>query len=410
MNKKPAVWFILATILIDAIGIGLIFPLMPDLMDRVGAGGAANGAVWGGVLMAAYAAMQFLFSPIMGALSDAFGRKPVLLFALFALALDYVLMALAGTLWLLVIGRVIAGIAGATHITATAYLADISAPEDRAANFGLIGATFGIGFVLGPALGGLLAGISVTAPFWVAAALAGLNVVFGLFVLPESLAPEKRRPFTPTDANPFATITKIGRLPGVARPLAVLFVFEFANMVYPTLWAFWGRAMFDWSATMIGASLAAYGVGVALTQTLVLPRLLRWLGDYRVLMVALVTGVLGAIGFGLAGAAWMVAPILVVACLSDMTPPVATGLMANLTTEDRQGALQGVIASLGSLAAVTAPIIMTPLFRAFAQPEAAVFLPGAPFLFAALLMAGTLPIAASLRPRHPAGPTASPQA
>lgn len=400
MKNPPAVWFILATILIDAIGVGLIFPLMPDLMDRVGAGGAANGAVWGGVLMASYAAMQFLFSPIVGGLSDAFGRKPVLLFALAALALDYVLMALAGVFWLLLLGRLIAGIAGATHITATAYLADVSRPEERAANFGLIGATFGVGFVLGPAIGGLLAGISVTAPFWVAAALAGANVIFGLFVLPESLPPEKRRAFTFRDANPFATIAKIGRLPGVALPLAVLFVFEFANMVYPTLWAFWGRAMFDWSATMIGASLAAYGVGVALVQTLVLPRALRWFGDHRVLIIGLVSGVLGCIGFGLVHSAWLVAPVLVIACLSDMTPPVATGLMSNMTEEDKQGALQGVIASLGSLAAVTAPVFMTPMFRAFSGPEAPVFLPGAPFLVAALLMAATLPLVIAMSRRR----------
>ncbi|WP_323769412.1 MFS transporter [Antarctobacter sp.] len=383
---RGALWFILATIFIDAIGIGLIFPIMPDLMVRVGAGDNATGAFWGGVLMSAYAGAQFLFSPAVGGISDALGRKPVLLFTLAALAVDYVIMALATGFWILLIGRLVAGIAGATYITATAYLADISDPKDRAANFGLIGATFGVGFIFGPALGGLLAGVHVTAPFWAAAALAALNFGFGLLILPESLPPAKRRPFDRRDLNPFASILKAARLPGLMLPLIGLFLFEFANMVYPVLWAFWTREAFGWSSAVIGLSLAAYGVGVAVTQGGLMRVLIPRIGEWRTLMFAVAAGVVASTAYGVISAAWMVWAFLPFACLSDMAPPNATGMASNLVDEDRQGLLQGVIASLAAIAAIAAPLIITPLFRTFAAPDAALYLPGAPFLVTTALL------------------------
>jgi len=233
-----AYFFILLTLMIDAMGIGLVFPIMPDLMTRVGAGGTGEGALWAGVLMASYAGALFLFAPIIGSSSDAYGRKPILLLALAVLAVDYVIMALATEYWVLLIGRIFAGIAGATYTTATAFIADISTAKERSARFGMIGAAFGIGFVLGPAIGGIAAEWHITAPFWIAAVLSAGNVVFGLIVLPESLAREKRRPFGLRDLNPFSAIYVAFRVPGLAVPLICLFVFEFANMVYPTLWAF----------------------------------------------------------------------------------------------------------------------------------------------------------------------------
>ena len=398
---RGALWFILATIFIDAVGIGLIFPIMPDLMQRVGAGDTATGALWGGLLLSAYAGAQFLFSPAMGGVSDALGRKPVLLVTLAALVLDYVIMALATGYWVLLIGRILAGIAGATYITATAYLADISAPRDRAANFGLIGATFGVGFIFGPALGGLLAGVHVTAPFWAAAALAALNLAFGLLVLPESLAPDKRRPFERADLNPFGSILKAARLPGLVLPLIGLFLFEFANMVYPILWAFWTRESFGWSAAMIGLSLTAYGVGVALTQAGLMRVLIPRIGEWRTLMVAVTAGIIAATAYGFASASWMVWLFLPFACLSDMAPPNATGIASNLVDEDRQGLLQGVISSLAAIAAIAAPLIVTPLFRSFAAPDAALYLPGAPFLVTSGLL---LLSAAVFWPMNPDGP------
>ncbi len=392
--------FIYGTVLLDAVGVGLIFPLMPDLMAHVGAGDTASGALWGGVLMAAYAAMMFLFSPIIGGLSDALGRKPVLLLALATLVVDYSIMALATSFWLLLLGRVLTGIAGATHVTATAYLADISTPEKRAANFGRIGATYGAGFVMGPALGGVLATWHLSAPFWVAAGFALTNVLFGLFVLPESLPPEKRRAFTRADMNPFTALRDAFRLPGLALPLALLFTFEFANMVYPTLWSFWSRETFGWSTALIGASFAFYGIGVAFTQGAVLPFLIPRIGEFRTLLVGAVTAILAMVGLGLAPAGWVVFALIPMACLSDITQPTATAMMSNMVAEDRQGLLQGVLNSLGAISAVIAPLIVTPLFHAFAVPDAPIYLPGMPFLAAGGLMILAFPAFLALNPKR----------
>lgn len=397
---RHAILFILATILIDAIGVGLIFPMMPDLMARVGASDTAQGALWGGVLMAAYAAMQFVFSPVIGGLSDAFGRRPVLILALATLAVDYVIMALATGFWLLLMGRMLAGVAGATYITATAYLADISPPEKRAAHFGLVGATFGIGFVMGPALGGALATWHITAPFWVAAGFSALNVVFGLLVLPESLPPARRRAFTRADLNPFGAIRDAFRLPGLALPLFLLFAFEFTNMVYPTLWAFWSREAFGWSTALIGTSLTFYGLGVAFTQGAVLPFLVPRLGEFRTLILAATAAVIALFAFGATAAGWVVFALIPLACLADMVPPTAMAMMSNMVAEDRQGVLQGVIAALGSISAVVAPLLLTPLFHVFAVEDADIYWPGAPFLASGMLLLLVFPAFLALNPKR----------
>ncbi|WP_439139972.1 MFS transporter [Roseicyclus sp.] len=385
--------FILATMVIDAIGIGIVFPIMPDLMDRVGATGAGQGAFWGGVLLASYAAAQFIFAPIVGAISDAYGRKPVLLAALAFLALDYVIMALADSFWLLLIGRTLAGLAGATYITATAYVSDITPPDGRAARFGLIGAAFGLGFVLGPALGGVAAAWHITAPFWLAAGLAGINVIFGLFVLPESLAPAHRRPFALRDLNPFGTIWRAFRLPGLAIPLICLGLFEFANMVYVTLWSFWGRELFGWSTLVIGLSLSAYGILAALSQIFVMPRAINWLGERRLMLLGLMLAVVAFAGFSVTTALWAVVILLPLSALTDLVPPTLTAMAANSVEEDQQGMVQGVIAALASLAAVLAPLVFTPAFGAFVGDGVWVYWPGAPFALAALIVAMILPIA-----------------
>jgi len=390
MDRKVLV-LILATIFLDGVGIGIVFPIMPDLMTRVGALSVTEGAFWGGLLMSAYAAMQFLFGPVVGGISDAFGRRPVLLVALAALAIDYVIMALADTLTLLMVGRILAGIAGATYITATACLADISPPHKRAANFGLIGGTFGLAFVLGPALGGLTATIDISAPFWIAGGIAAVNFAFAFFLLPESLPVERRRAFGRRDLNPFGAILAAFRMPGLALPLVLIFVFEFANMVYPVIWSFWTRELLGWSAALIGLSLAVYGGGVALTQGGVMRVLLPRLGESRVLLLGMVTGAIASLGFGMTGVAWAVFAFLPLAALSDMVPPTMTAIMANQVDEDRQGVLQGVIASLASIAAITAPVVMTAVFQGFTGANAPVYLPGAPFLLAGVLMAATLP-------------------
>ena len=396
MLRDRAFLFILLTLLIDAIGIGIVFPIMPDLMERVGAGSNAEGSAWAGLTMAAYAGAMFLAGPAIGSLSDAVGRKPVLLAALALLAIDYVIMANATTLWLLLVGRLVAGLAGSTYITATAYIADISTAEDKAARFGMIGAAFGIGFVLGPALGGLAAEISISAPFWIAAILAAANCLFGVFVLPESLKPENRRPFGRRELNPFGQIGTAYRLPGLALPLAILFVFEFANMVYPTLWAFWIREVFAWETWAIGLSLAAYGVLLAAVQGGLMPVLIARLGDYRTLILGLSAAVIGMIGFGFTGSVTLLVIFLVTAALSDLAPPLLTAMSSNLIDETRQGLVQGVIASQASLASVLAPLVMTGIFNRFAAPDAAVYLPGAPFLVSAVLVLAIFPFALRL--------------
>lgn len=396
MFKNRAIVFILITLMIDAIGIGIVFPIMPDLMDRVGAGDTGQGAFWGGLLMAAYAGALFLCGPIVGSISDAVGRRPILIAALVMLAIDYVIMALADSFWLLFVGRTLAGLAGATYITATAYIADISTPKEKAANFGLIGAAFGIGFVLGPAIGGLAAEISIAAPFWIAAVLSGGNALFGYFVLPESLTPEKRRPFGKRDLNPFKSILDAFRLPGLAVPLLCIFIFEFANMVYPTLWAFWTREVFGWSTLYIGLSLAAYGVLLALVQGGLMPVFIRWIGDFRTLMLGMVSALISMIGFGFTETVTALVVFLLLAALSDLVPALVTAMTSNQTDEDRQGVVQGVIASLSSVAAVLSPLAMTALFQVSVDGEG-VYFPGAPFLFSALLVLAMMPLAFRLK-------------
>lgn len=383
--------FILATLMIDAIGIGIVFPIMPDLMDRVGAASTAEGALWGGIMMSAYAAAMFLCGPIIGSLSDAYGRKPILIAALLTLTLDYVIMAMAQTYWVLLLGRITAGMAGATYITATAYISDIAKPEQRGASFGMIGAAFGIGFVLGPALGGVASGLHITAPFWIAAGLSALNVAFGLFILPELLKPENRRSFGRADINPFGSILRAFAIPGLAAPLLCIFVFEFANLVYPTLWAFWGREVFAWDGFTIGLSLSAYGVLIAIVQAGLLPRLTRSLGDGRTLILASGAAIVGMVGFGFAGAIWAVAVFLPIAALSDMAPPLMTAFAANRVGDDQQGLVQGVIASLSSVAAVAAPIALTGVFETFVDDQG-IYFPGAPYVVGAVLVLAILPL------------------
>lgn len=388
--------FILLTLLIDAMGIGIVFPIMPDLMDRVGAESTAQGALWTGLIASAYAAAMFLFGPIVGSLSDAFGRRPVLIIALITMAINYAIMATAQTFWLLLVGRIIAGIAGATYITATAYIADISKPEERGAAFGMIGAAFGMGFVFGPALGGLASGWDITAPFWIASALAALNALFGIFKLPESLNAEHRRAFGKRDLNPFGTILRAFAIPGLAIPLLCILVFEFANLVYPTLWAFWGRELFGWDGFTIGLTLSAYGILIAIVQAGILPQLTKRLGDYRTLVIAITCAIVGFLGFGVASAVWIVAVVLPIAALSDMVPPLLTAFAANKVGEDLQGLVQGVIASLSSLAAVVSPLVLTGVFD-WGVSSSGFYLPGAPFLVGAALILAILPLVFQLR-------------
>lgn len=382
---RPAVVFIMLTVMIDAMGIGLIIPVMPDLIEEVQAATLSRAALWGGVLATTFAVMQFLFSPLVGSLSDRFGRRPVLLVSLTVMAFDYVLIAVAGSVWLLLLGRVIGGISAATGATASAYMADISAPKDRAANFGLIGAGFGAGFVLGPVAGGFLADFGTRAPFWAAAALAAGNVIFGWFVLKETVAPPFRRALSWRRANPLGAARHLANLPGIRRLLAVYFLYHLAFAVYPSVWSYFGKAQFDWSPAMIGGSLALFGVAMAAVQGVVIRPVLARFGERGTVLFGYVFSVATFFLIATVTSSTAIMVLTPLAALAGVIPAALQGIMSQAVAQDSQGQLQGVLTSASALAMVVAPLVMTATFAAFTAPGTAYYFPGAPFLLSMLL-------------------------
>ena len=390
------VLFIMFTVMIDAMGIGLIMPVMPDLMVEVGGGTLGAAALWGGLLSTSFAAMQFLFGPVVGGLSDRFGRRPILLVSLVAMAADYLLMAVAGTIWLLLIGRIIGGITAATHSTANAYIADISKPEDKSANFGLIGAAFGLGFVLGPLIGGLLAEYGTRAPFYAAAILSGLNALFGWVVLKETVTDAIRRPFSLKRANPFGAFKALSKLPMIGTLLGVYFVYSIAHTVYPAIWSYFGKERFDWDPATIGLSLGLFGIMMAVVQGFLIRPAIKYLGERGTIIYGLFFDIL-AFGFLSIVTSGTVALLFVpVAALAGVVSPALQGLMSQAVGDDQQGELQGALTSLSALAMIISPMLMTTTFAAFTAETAPFYMPGAPFLLALIL---TL-IAIALFMRH----------
>lgn len=373
-------------------GFGLIMPVMPKLIEEVAGTDIGGAAIWGGVLAAAFSAMQFLFSPTVGNISDRFGRRPVLLVSLFVMLLDYIVMGFAHTIWLLLATRLIAGITAATHSTAAAYIADVSRPEDKAKNFGLMGAAFGIGFIFGPVLGGVLGEFGTRMPFFAAAVLAGLNLTFGALILPETVKPENRRAFSWRRANPLGAFRSIGALPGVRLLLAFAFVMTLAGMVYPSIWAFYGAAAFGWSAGTIGLSLAVYGVAAALMQGVAIRPLLSRLGEARTALLGTLVSILTFVLLGLLKTGWLVIALTPISAIGGIAGPAVMALMSHRVADDAQGELQGVITSMNALAMVIAPLALTRIFALFTAPEAPVFAPGAPFLVSAVLVVLSVPI------------------
>ena len=386
LRPRLAITFILATVALDAIGIGLIFPVMPDLMVEVTGESLGEAALWGGALTASFAVMQFLFGPIVGNLSDRFGRRPVFLVSLAVMAVDYLVMAVAHTIWLLLAVRIVAGIAAATHSTAAAYVADITAPDDRAKRFGLIGAAFGLGFVAGPLIGGLLAVIDTRAPFYAAAALASANLVFGYFILPESLAQHLRRPFTMARANPLSSFSAIRRLPGLKFLLLVSFVYAVTFNVWPALWSFYGKEAFGWDATWIGLSLALFGICMAVAQATLVGPMIKRFGERRTATYGMIAEAGTYTFFGLVTSGTWALIVTPVTALGGVTGPALQAMLSRLTPEDQQGELQGIVTSLNALAMIIAPLVMTWIFQVFTAPDAPIYMPGAPFLLSAVLM------------------------
>lgn len=405
--RRLPVLFILITVTIDAMGIGLILPVMPDLIRAVRGASLADAALWGGMLSAVYAVMQFGFSPLIGNLSDRFGRRPILLISMAVLALDYVVMAVAGTIWLLFAGRVIAGIAAATHSTALAYMADITDSSKRAQNFGLISAGFGMGFILGPVIGGLLGGLDPRAPFIAAACLAAANFAFGWFVLPESLPRERRRAFDWARANPAGALKSIRKLPGVGALLAVMLAYQIANFTYPAVWAYYIQGAFGWDARMVGLSLAAYGVAIAVVQGGLIRAILPRLGEGRAVFWGLILNTGCLLAYGVATQGWMIWVLIPISAVGAIVAPAMQGVMSRAAGERQQGELQGVLGSISALSMILSPLMMTQAFFWFTREEAALRLPGAPFLLGAVLMAGALAIYMGTRPRAGNAPHAA---
>lgn len=378
--------FVLLTMVIDAIGIGIIAPVMPNLILEVEAEGLGSAAVWGGILASVYAFMQFLCSPTIGNISDRFGRRPVLLISLLFMAVDYVLMGFAHTIWLLFIGRVIGGITASTQATVAAYIADISEPEKKAQNFGLIGAAFGIGFILGPLLGAIFAEFGTRAPFFAAAVLSFANMLLGYFVLPETVTDEIRRPFEWRRANPLGGMLQIGKLPRLRALLVVLLLTQIAFTVYPAIWSFYSAERFGWEPRIIGLTLTAYGIAIAITQGWLIRFVLRRIGEERTLLFGLFFELIGFIGYGFISQPWMVWALIPISALGGVAMPSLQGIMSRTTFDNQQGELQGVISSVNSLAFIMSPLIMTAIFYEFVKPEAIIYAPGAPFLFSALMI------------------------
>jgi DHA1 family tetracycline resistance protein-like MFS transporter len=341
---------------------------------------------YGGILLFVYAFMQFIFAPILGNLSDRYGRRPVLLLSLFGFGVDYVFTAFAPSYGWLFVGRTVAGITGASFTTASAYIADVSTPENRAKNFGLIGAAFGLGFIIGPAIGGLLGKFGVRAPFIAAAILSLLNCIYGYFILPESLDPEHRRPFDWKRANPLGALMHLRKYPAIGGLIAsVTFVYLAAHAVQSN-WNYFTIYRFNWTEQMVGLSLALVGLLVALVQAGLIRIITPRIGNRRSIYLGLGLYGAGMLLFAFANQSWMMYVFLIPYCLGGIAGPALQAVMAGQVPANEQGELQGALTSLMSLTSIVGPLLMTNLFAYFTSSGAPILFPGAPFLMGAILM------------------------
>jgi DHA1 family tetracycline resistance protein-like MFS transporter len=390
-HRAPALYFILITLLIDTIGFGIIIPIVPSLLIELSAGTTSEAAAYSGWLIATYAVMLFFCAPIVGALSDRYGRRPVLLGSLFGFACDYILTAFAPTLGWLFVGRAIAGIMGASFTTAAAYIADISTPENRAQNFGMIGAAFGLGFIIGPVIGGLLGGMGTRVPFMVAGGLTMLNWLYGFFILPESLKPENRRKFEWSRANPVGTLISLFRYKVVAGLFIAVGLLYLASHAVQSNWAFYTYERFKWQPNQIGFSLGVVGVVTAFVQGYLIRSLIPKLGTRRSVYIGLGLYTIGLLLFAVATQGWMMYAFTVIYCLGGLAGPAIQGVMAGVVPPNAQGELQGGFTSMMAVTAIFGPLIMNGLFAYFISPEAPQYFPGAAMALGAVLaLASTL--------------------
>lgn len=381
--RKPALPFIFITLVLDILGIGLVVPVLPKVIEQLQGGNVADASHMYGLLVSVYALMQFVCAPVLGNLSDHFGRRPVILLSLLGSGLDYFLLAFAPSLAWFFAGRVIAGVTGANFSAASAYIADVSPPEKRAANFGLVGAAFGLGFIIGPVLGGLLSTWGLRVPFIAAGVLTLLNWLYGCFVLPESLAQENRRMFRLRNASPLGTFDGLRRHPRLLGLAAAFFILSVAHQVYPSTWALYTGLRFNWTPKMIGWSLAAVGVCAALVQGGLTRRVIPKIGEPRAIILGVSVATLAFIGYGLVPEGWMVYPLIAFGSLGGLSTPALQALVSQSVGADEQGGVQGAMTSLNSLAGIIGPFLATGLFGYFITTTPPV--PGAAFFGAAAL-------------------------
>jgi DHA1 family tetracycline resistance protein-like MFS transporter len=381
-----AIYIVFATVLIDTIGFGIIIPVMPELLRQLTGSDLSGAVAWHGVLYFSFSVAQFLCAPVLGNLSDRYGRRPVILCALLAFGIDYLIMGFANRIGWLFLGRIVAGIAGASYTPAYACIADISAPERRAANFGLIGAAFGAGFIIGPAIGGLLGSFGPRAPFFVAGGLALLNASCAWFLLPETLAPESRRSFQWSRANPLGALLHVRKVPVLVGLLAVHFTWQLAMQVYPSTWSFFTMLRFGWSTAAVGASLAFVGVIMIITQG-GLTRVLipRFGGERPSALIGMLCGSASFLVYAFATQGWMMYTGMLGWFLAGLAYPSLNALMSQQVPPNAQGELQGAAASLASLSSIVGPPLLTQILSLFAGDSAPVYFPGAAFFMAAIL-------------------------
>ncbi|TLY49968.1 MAG: TCR/Tet family MFS transporter [Gammaproteobacteria bacterium] len=387
---RGAFVFIFVAVLVDSIGFGIILPVLPRLIMQLTGVSVDRAAVYGGWLSFVYALMQFFCAPVLGNLSDRFGRRPVLLFALLALGCDYLIMGFAPVIAWLFVGRMVAGVAGASFTPAYAYVADITAPARRAQNFGLMGAAFGVGFIVGPAIGGLLGGLGPRAPFFTAGAIALANTAFGYFALPESLPRESRRPFHWARANPLGTLLQILKFPLVSWLLGALLLWQLAHQVLPSTWAFYTISKFHWSSAEVGYSLAFVGLVMAVAQGVLTRVLIPWIGgERRAAAAGMAAALIAYIGYAFVTQGWMMYLVSLTTFLFALTYPSINALASQQIPANAQGELQGAVAGLYSVSSIIGPPLMTQVFGHFSARSAGVYFPGAAFLTAALLTVGS---------------------
>lgn len=401
--RKAAVGFIFVTLLIDVMGWGLIIPVMPKLISELKGIPVNEASPFGALLLSVYAITQFVFAPMIGNLSDKYGRRPVLLFSLLGFGIDYIFLALAPSYEWLFVGRVIAGITGASFTTASAYIADVSTPDTRAKNFGLVGAAFGLGFVIGPALGGLLAGFGVRAPFYAAAGLCLINALYGYFVLPESLSKENRRPFQWKRANPFGSLQFLRKTKGIGSLAICFFLIYLAAQAVQGNWNFFTIHRFGWTEGLVGISLAVVGLLVGAVQGGLIRVINPKLGNEKSIYLGLLLYTLGLTLFAFASEGWMMFVFLIPYCLGGIAGPSLQATLAQHVPPNEQGELQGALTSLMSLTTIIGPLIMNNLFKYFTTPKAPFYFPGISFLLGAFFMLMSVLIAwiALSRERRP---------